>query len=203
MSFLSNLEWRFATKLFDTNKIVSDQDLQIILDSIRMTPTSFGLQPYHVQIITDQSEKDEIQKLSWNQPQIGTCSHLLVFLARTDVEQRIGDYARIASAGDDSIKEKLKGYLDMMKGALVGKPEEEILLWAVSQANIALGFAMAACAELRIDSCAMGGFDAAKLDVLLDLPEDLSSVVMLPIGYRTEDPKREKVRFGEEDLFTI
>lgn len=203
MSFLSSLEWRFAAKSFDTNKTVSDQDLQVILDSIRLTPTSFGLQPYHVQVITDQSEKNEIQKLSWNQPQIGTCSHLLVFLARTDVEQRISDYANIASGGDDSIKEKLKGYLDTMRGALVGKPAADVLLWAVSQANIALGFAMVACAELKIDSCAMGGFDAKKLDVLLDLPEDMSSVVLLPLGYRTEDPKRKKVRFGEEDLFTV
>ncbi len=84
MSFLSNLNWRYATKQFDTNRKVSDADLTQIVEAIRMTPTSFGLQPYHFYIITNQEIKDKIQAVGWNQPQIGTASHLIVFTARTD-----------------------------------------------------------------------------------------------------------------------
>ncbi len=202
MTFLQNLDWRHATKSFDTKTKVSDTDLAKLKEAIIMTPTSFGLEPFHVKIITDQAVKDEIQPISWNQPQVGTCSHLLVFCARTDWENRIHDYFEIASGGNADIKEKMKGYEEMMQGALGARTEEQILDWATRQAYIAHGFALAACAELKIDSCPMEGFDSAALDKILDLPENFKSVVMLPIGYRTEEPHHGKVRFPESDLFS-
>ncbi|MCF7812588.1 NAD(P)H-dependent oxidoreductase [Candidatus Gracilibacteria bacterium] len=197
MTFLDHLYWRHATKEFDPKKKVSEKNLQKILEAIRLTPTSFGLQPYHVIVITDQKLKEKIRTLSWDQPQVTTCSYLLVFCARTDSAQRIDQYLEIASEGKSEIREKLVGYEKMMRGSL-GKMDFH---WASRQAYIAHGFALAACAELEIDSCPMEGFDPEKLDQLLELPEHFKSIVMLPIGYRKEDPKREKVRFGEEDLF--
>lgn len=85
MSFISQLNWRYATKKFDTAKKVSDSDLEKILEAIRMAPASVGLQSYHVYVVTNQELKDKIQAVSWNQAQIGTSSHLLVFAARTDL----------------------------------------------------------------------------------------------------------------------
>ena len=202
MTFLAHLDWRHAAKSFHADRKVSEADLQKILDSIRMSPSSFGLQSYHIHVITDQGMKDKIQEISWNQAQVGTSSHLLVFSARLDVEERIEQYLEVASGGDRAVKKKLNGYRDMMQGFLLGQEGKGDYNWASRQAYIALGFAMAACSELEIDSCPMEGCDFRALDTLLSLPSHLQSCVMLPIGY-ADMPGREKVRFSEEDLFTI
>ncbi|MCF7917759.1 NAD(P)H-dependent oxidoreductase [Candidatus Gracilibacteria bacterium] len=197
MSFLSRLQWRYAAKEFNPTKKVSAESLQKILDSIRLTPTSFGLQPYHVIEVTDQKIKERIRPHAWDQPQITTCSHLLIFCARTDSLHRIDQYVEVASEGDEKRKWLLEGYKKMM----LGSSSKMNIDWASRQTYIALGFAMASCAELEIDSCPMEGFSAEEVDKILKLPSHMKSVVMLPIGYRTEDPSRPKVRFGEEDLF--
>lgn len=97
MSFLSNLSWRYATKKFDTSRKVSDADLDKILEAIRMTPTSFGLQPYHFYVISNQDIQDKIQAVAWNQAQVGTASHLIVFTARTDFEANKDEYFELMS----------------------------------------------------------------------------------------------------------
>ncbi len=200
MTFLANLDWRFAAKSFDTDKKVSGTDLEKILHAIVMTPTSFGLEPYRIDVITDQATLDKIQKSSWNQAQVGTCSHLLVFSARTDVMARINKFFETASGGNPEAREKMEGYEDMMNGAMANKSPEEILLWAQNQTHIALGFAMAACAELKIDSCAMGGFAPHEVKEILQLDDIFTPTVLLPIGYRAEEPTRQKFRFGAENI---
>ncbi len=202
MSFLAQLNWRHATKSFEPSKKVSDADLAKLKETIVMSPTSFGLEPFHVRIVTDQALKDEIQPVSWNQAQVGTCSHLLVFCARTDVKDRIETYFQIASGGDAAAREKLKDYEDMMRGFFAEKDDKFIYQWARNQAYIAHGFALAACAELQIDSCPMEGFDPEAVDKILDLPSHLKSVVMMPIGYREKEPDHSKVRYPESDLFS-
>lgn len=197
MTFLDHLQWRHATKEFDPTRKVSSSDLQKILDAIRLTPTSFGLQPYHVIVIEDQKLKEKIRPHAWDQPQITTCSHLLVFCARTDSLSRIDQYVEVASEGDEKKKWLLEGYKKMM----LGSSEKMDISWAQRQTYIAQGFALAACAELEIDSCPIEGFDPIQIDKILNIPDHMKSVVMIPIGYRIEDPKREKVRFPEEDLF--
>lgn len=201
MTFLENLDWRFAAKSFDPNKIVPEKDFQTIKDSIRMTPTSFGLQPFQVKVVTDQAVQEALLPHSWNQPQVTTCSHLLVFCADTRTQRLIDRYFETASGGNNEIRQKMKGYEDMMHGSLDPRSDEALLKWAQNQIYIALGFAMAACAELKIDSCPMEGFSAEEYDKILDLPDYLKSTVVLPIGYREEDPARAKVRAGEDELF--
>ncbi len=204
MSFLSNLNWRYATKKFDTSRKISDTDLEKVLEAIRLTPTSFGLQPYHFYVITNQEIKDKIQAAAWNQPQVGTSSHLLVFTARTDLMQNKEEYFTLMSGGNPEIRAALKEFEDMMNGFIEGKSNpSDILAWTAKQAYIAQGFALAALAELEIDSCAMEGFDPTAVGVILELPESQKAVVMLPIGYRdaSESP-RPKVRFAKEELFT-
>ncbi len=97
MSFLSNLSWRYATKKFDTARKVSDADLNKILEAIRLTPTSFGLQPYHFYVISNQDIQDKIQTVAWNQAQVGTASHLIIFTARTDFVANKNEYFELMS----------------------------------------------------------------------------------------------------------
>ncbi len=204
MSFLSNLNWRYATKKFDTNQKVSDADLDAILEAIRLTPTSFGMQPYHFYVVSNQEIKEKIQAAAWNQPQIGTSSHLLVFAARTDLTILKEEFFALLSGGNPEVRALLKGYEDMVWGFVAGKTDPtEILAWSAKQTYIAHGFAMAALAELQIDSCPMEGFDPVAVGNILGLPESQKAVVMLPIGYRAADEApRPKSRFSKEALFT-
>ena len=107
------------------------------------------------------------------------------------------------SGGDRNIREKMSRYEDVIRSFLKGKSKDDIKRWADRQTYIALGFAMASCTELKIDSCPIEGFVPEKIDVILNFPEHLKSVVLLPMGYRTEEPSHPKVRFPKEDLFTL
>jgi len=108
MSFLGNLNWRYATKKFDITQKVSDVDLEKITEAIRLTPTSFGLQPYHFYIITNQEIKEKIQAVAWNQSQVGTSSHLLVFAARTDLAANKEEFFALLSGGSPEVRAMLK-----------------------------------------------------------------------------------------------
>lgn len=199
MSFLSNLEWRYAAKKFDTTKKVSDEDLNKILEAIRLTPTSFGMQPYHFYIVTNQEKKDAIQAAAWNQPQIGTSSHLIVMCARNDLMAVKDEYFDAMSGGNEEIRTSLSGFEQMVTGFLPNASPE----WAKKQVYIAQGFALAACAELQIDSCPMEGFDASAVSKILDVPSNLDVAVMIPVGYRAVDEHpRPKFRFPKEKIFT-
>lgn len=205
MSFLSNLTWRYATKKFDTSRKVSDADLDTILEAIRLTPTSFGFQPYHFYVVSNQDIQNQIQWAAWNQPQVGTASHLIVFVARTDFITNNNEFFELMSGGNPEVRKNLKGYEDMITGSVWKKSEEDYLTWASKQVYIAHGFALAACAELQIDSCAMEWFDPVAVGKILGLPENERALVMLPIGYRAEweAPRGAKVRFPKESLFTM
>lgn len=202
MSFLTQLEWRHATKAFDPDKKVSESDLEELKDAIQMAPTSFGLQPLHVKIIASDDIKLRIKPHAWDQAQITDCSHLLVFCVRTDVIDRIDQYFEIATGGNQKVREKMKGYEELMRGALAPRSHADLENWAIRQVYIAHGFALAACAELEIDSCPIEGFVPAEVDKILELPEPIKSVVLMPIGYRAEEPSHGKVRFPEDDLFS-
>ena len=108
MSFLSHLSWRYATKKFDTTRKVSDTDLDSIIEAIRMTPTSFGMMPYHFYVVSNQDIKNKIQSVAWNQPQIGSCSHLIVFAARTDLMTNTDEYFTLMSGGDTTVRAGLQ-----------------------------------------------------------------------------------------------
>ncbi len=204
MSFLSQLDWRYATKAFDTTKPVSETDLQQILEAMRLAPASIGLQAYHIYVVTNQELKDKIQAASWNQSQIGTCSHLLVLAGRTDLVHAKEEHFAALSGGDASVRAQLAGYEGMVDGLIIGlEASNSGLAWSAKQAYITLGFGLAAAAELQIDSCAMEGFDAGAVGEILGLPSSQVPVVMLPIGYRapTEAP-RPKFRLPQTSLVT-
>ncbi len=197
------LQWRYATKKFDGREI-SQEDLARILEAIRFAPTSFGLQPFHVTVVKDKELKETLKSLSWNQEQVTTCSHVLVFSSRTDFMNRTDEFFKLMTGGNSEIEEKLKGYRDMIEGTVKNLEGYQAVTWAGKQAYIALGFALATCAELSIDSCPMEGFDRDGFKKALDLPEHIHPQVMLTVGYRdSSDLVRPKVRFSNEDLFDI
>jgi nitroreductase len=202
-TFLSQLNWRFATKAFDPEKKVSEENLHKILDAIRLAPTSYGLQPFNVEVISNPELRKALLPASYGQAQVTDASYLLVFSARNDIDERIDAYVELASGGDTVAKEKLEPLKQMMKGALTSGTDAERTAWAARQAYLALGFGLAAAAELGIDSCPMEGFDAPEIDKLLQLPPYMHSVAYVTIGYRKDNPTKEKVRFSQEDLFTV
>lgn len=202
MAFLDHLNWRFATKSFDSEKKVSAEEIQKVLEAIRMSPSSFGLQAFHVDVVTDANLKEKLKAVSWNQSQVTDCSHYLVFSARTDINERIEKYLDILSGGDAAKREGLNDFGNMMRGFAEDRKDEWLVNWGAKQAYIALGFAMAACAELEIDSCAMEGIDPLKYDEILEHPEHINTAVTLAVGYRKAGPTWEKTRFPQDDMFT-
>lgn len=181
MSFLSRLRWRYATKKFDISRKISQEDLDAILEAIRMTPTAFGLQPYHFYIVEDQTTKEHLRAASKDQEQLTTASHVIIFAVRTDLMQVQEEYLTLISGGDPQKRTLLMRFEDMLRHFIEGKSEMDILAWASRQVYIALGFALAAAAERGIDSCAMEGADFTKIGELLSLPHHEKALVMLPL----------------------
>jgi nitroreductase/dihydropteridine reductase len=201
-TFLSRLEWRHATKAFAPAKPVSDAQLEKILQAIRMAPTSYGLQPFHIEVIKDQSLKEKLAPHAYNQRQITTCTALLVFVAATNIEKRIDQYFTAMTGGNADARGAMKDYEGMMRGTFKGKTEDEMKNWTAKQAYIALGFGLAACAELEIDSCPMEGFNPVEFDQALGLSKGHYSSVVLTVGYRDPAvPAMPKFRFPDADLF--
>lgn len=200
--FLDNLYWRFATKRFDPAKAVNESDLQSVLTAIRLAPTSLGLQPFHVYVVSDQSLKEKMRPASFDQAQITDAKYILVFCADLDIEKKIEEYIKAAASGGASAA-VLAGRRERFKQFLVSKNEAELLTWASRSTYIALGFGLAACAELNLDSCPMEGFEADKIAEVMDLPAQHKPLVFLAIGYRQQEPAYSKVRLSEDDLFTL
>ncbi len=200
-TFLSNLQWRYATKNFDGSKL-SDKQLEAILDAVRFAPTSYGLQPFHVTVVSDAALREQMKKASWDQPQLTSSSHVLVFSARTDLKDRIEAHLMNTAGGNPEIRAKLAGFEGILKEFSTDMTDAAVQEWASKQAYIALGFGLAACAELQIDSCPMEGFDPVQMKQILALPAHLYPCVMLAVGKRAaSEVLKPKVRFDKADLF--
>lgn len=204
-TILNDLQWRYATKQFDQTKKVSEQDLQEILEALRLSASSFGLQPWKFIVVTDAKVRKELQQHAWNQPQIVDASHLLVLCARTDVnESYIKKYVETLAAARNVPLDSLKGYQDMMLGFVAHKDRAALIEWAKLQVYLALGTVLTVCSHKRIDSCPMEGFDATAFDKILGLEKlHLTTAVLCPIGYRSADDKyaaAAKVRFGMDEV---
>lgn len=202
MSFLHNLTWRYATKKFD-GRIVSDTDLSAIVEAIQLAPSSSGTQPYHI-VVASGELKDKLIESSKQIDKL-KASHLFVFCTRTDYPERAKKQIEIAAEIQGTTVESLAGLATTVARATTQEPSA-LRSWAARQVYIALGFGLAACAELAIDSCPMEGFSPLAFHSILDLPEYIEPVVIMAIGYRDPDDsaqpeKRAKVRFPKNDLF--
>lgn len=208
MSIVENLKWRYATKKFDSSKKISESDLNTIKEAISLTATSYGLESYKVLVVENPEIREQLKPASWGQTQVTDASHLLVFCGFNEVTPaHIDAMLTLKSETQGVAMEHLAGYGDFMKSTIGAFPEEAIKVWTAKQTYIALGNAMAACAELHIDSCPMEGFDATQYNEILGLDaKGLHAAVVLPIGYRSQEDQTQhgkKVRKPLNEMFEV
>ena len=188
MSFLESLNWRYAVKRMNGQKVPQDK-VDIILEAARLAPTSSGIQPFSILSITDPALLQKIQPIANNQPQITEASHLLVFAAWDNIsaEQIDKVFDQVARERNLPAGAQME-YRNRIKGLFGSRTPEENFQSAARQAYIAFGIAIAAAATEKVDATPMEGFRNAELDNLLHLKErGLRSVTLLALGYRDEE----------------
>ena len=183
------LSWRYATKKFDPNRQVRQEDIEALLGATNLSASSYGLQPYQYLLIQDKAIQEKLVPVSYNQPQVRDASAVLVFAIRTNIND---DYIRQSAKETEEIRGLESGQLDdyakQMIGSIMGLEEDQRNLWATKQTYISMGTALAACAMLGIDACPMEGIQPDQYDEVLGLKEkNLHAVTALPIGYRASD----------------
>lgn len=207
---LDALTWRYATKAFDSSKKIPEGTWKTLEETLVLSPSSFGLQPYRFLVVTDPDLRAKLKPHSWNQSQVVDASHYVVFAARTAMtETEIDRFLDRVVEVRGIPRESLDGYRGMMYGSLLSPGSEaRIPHWAALQAYIALGNLMTSASLLGVDTCAIEGFAPAEYDALLGLKEQgLASVVCCALGYRSSEDKYAglaKVRFpGSELIRTV
>ncbi|HLV64042.1 NAD(P)H-dependent oxidoreductase [Galbibacter sp.] len=205
-TYNKNLKWRYATKLFDATKKISDEAIGLLKEAIQLSASSYGLQPYKVLIISDPKVKEQLKEAAFGQPQLVDSSHVVVFANVSDLNAKhIASYIANIRKTRGLQNEQLEGFSNLMNSVVDGLSQDAREVWAAKQTYIALGNLLSAAADLKIDSCPMEGFDAAKVAQVLNLKElNLTPSVIAALGYRSaQDPTQhyQKVRKPEEELF--
>ncbi|MPT34885.1 NAD(P)H-dependent oxidoreductase [Flavobacterium sp. WV_118_3] len=205
-NLIETLNWRYATKKFDATKKISNEDLDTLKEVIRLSASSYGLQPYKVLIIENPELRAKLQPVSWGQSQIVDASHLLVFANMTDFGgEQIDAFLNNIVETRQIPMESIAGYGDFMKSKLTTLPADKLSNWTSKQTYIALGNLLSAAAELKIDATPMEGFEAEKVNEILGLNElGLNASLIATLGYRHEEDATQhyaKVRKSNEELF--
>ena len=208
MELLDKLKWRYAAKAMNGQK-VSEDKIDNILEAASLAPTSSGLQPFEIIVVTNQEIKEKIRAIGWNQSVITDCSHLLVFAAwDTYTAERINKMFDLTNEARGFVNEGWENYRQMLLNSYPQKDAEVNFQHAARQAYIAFSQAIAAAAFEGVDSTPIEGFDPDALDEILNLREKgLRSCVILPLGYRDAENdwlvNLTKVRKSREDLVTL
>jgi nitroreductase/dihydropteridine reductase len=208
MELIDKLNWRYAAKAMNGEKVPQEK-LDNILEAARLSPTSSGLQPFEILVITNPEIKEQIKAVAWKQSVVTDCSHLLVFAAwDTYTPERINKMFDLTNTIRDKKNEGWENYRQQLLNIYPQKDAEENFIHASKQAYIAFGVAIVAAAFEKVDTTPIEGFDPAAVDKILGLREKgLRSVVLLPVGYRNADKdwlvNLTKVRKSKEDLVTI
>lgn len=205
-TFLENQNWRYATKKFDASKKITTEDLNTLKEAIRLSSSSYGLQPYKVIIVENPELRAKIQPAAWGQSQIVEASHLIIFANETNVNDiTIDSYLKNISETRNTPIEALSGYGDFMKSKISTLPEDAKNIWTAKQTYLALGNLLNAAAELKIDATPMEGFVPAQVNEILGLDKiELNATLIATLGYRHEEDATQhytKVRKSNEDLF--
>lgn len=205
-NFLENQNWRYATKQFDASKKISDADLNTLKEAVRLSASSYGLQPYKVIIVETPEIREQLKAAAWGQAQLTDASHLFIFandlnLDATSVDKYINNISAVRGVPVDA----LGGFSDMMKGVIANLSADAKHIWTAKQTYLALGNLLNAAAELKIDATPMEGFNAATFNEILGFDKlGLNASVIATVGYRHNDDKSQhlkKVRKSHEELF--
>jgi nitroreductase / dihydropteridine reductase len=203
---IKDLNWRYATKKFDSSKRISDHDFEVIKESLRLVPTSYGLQPLKFIVVESPELRRQLQPISYNQSQIVDASHLIIICSYRDIDgTHVDEYVANIGSTRNVETESIKGYADFMKVTIGNMEDDQKFRWNKNQAYIALGQLMHTCASLKIDATPMEGFNANAYDELLGLrDQNLTAALVVPMGYRhgeDETQHQKKVRKSQDDLF--
>ena len=189
-TFMEAMDFRHACKIFDETKKISDEDINYILEAGRKSPSSFGMEPWKFLVITNQDLKEKLKPVCWNQPQITTCSHLVVILAAIDAVKPESGVVERKFKRREMPQEKVDFYINLYASHLANtlSSDENIYSWTAKQTGIAMGNMMTAAAIKGVDSCAIEGFEKEKVEEILGL--DLTKYrlsVIIPFGYRINE----------------
>ncbi len=188
-NIIQSLTWRYACKKFDENRKLNKDQIDVLSKAFNLTATSFGLQPLKMLIVKSDALKAKLRPHAYFQPQITTCSHLLVICIDTAFnEDSIDAYFDLEKDIRGTSEEIVGKFRNQLKTIYKNKDRQQIDTSAIYQAYISIGTLMTVCAEQRIDSCPMEGFNPVKIDEILELEKkNLRSVLLLPVGYRADD----------------
>jgi nitroreductase len=205
---IAQLNWRYATKAFDPSRKIPADVWASLEQSLALTPSSFGLQPWKFVVVTDEAVRAQLSAVSWGQQQPVQCSHHVVFLARKSMDaDEVNRFLASTVAIRGGKVEDLAAYGNIINGFIANAAKQGWLgEWATRQTYIALGQFMASCAVLGIDACPMEGISAPDYDRILGLTDgDYRTVVACAAGYRSAEDKYAtlpKVRYSVSDLIS-
>lgn len=205
MNSIESLQWRYAVKKFDKNKILSDSKIEVLKQAFNLTATSYGLQPLKLLVIKNKTIQEELVAHSWNQSQVLDASHLLVICIPKEYNIiEVENYFNLVQKTRNTPDEIINPFKKFLKAEIEKKTQQELSTWNKNQAYLALGNLLTVCALEKIDACPMEGFVPEKYDKVLNLEnQNLTSVLVLPIGYRADDDYMkdlQKVRKNIEDV---
>ena len=209
MQVLDSLRWRYAVKKFDDGKIVPEEKIDTIKEAFNLTASSYGLQPFKLVVIKNKEIQNQLVEHSWNQKQVAQASHVLVItVPKSYSTEEVSSYFNRVKNIRNTPDEIINPFQEFLTNTVASKSQEELLAWNKNQAYLAMGNLLTVCALEEIDSCPMEGFIPEKYDEVLGLEgQNLTSVLVLPIGYRAEDDymkSQKKVRKNlEEVIFQI
>lgn len=185
-NIIEQLKWRYATKKFDSNRILTKQSIEQLKEAFNLTATSYGLQPVTLVIVKDKEQRKDLLPHSWNQQQVVDASHLLIFCVEEKLNpEYIQNYFKRVKTIRNTPDTILKPFEEFLLNSFEEQSSAEIRTWATNQAYLALGNLLTVCAAKNIDACPMEGFNPKEYDRILGLnKKGLTSVLLLPVGYR-------------------
>ncbi|WP_323659323.1 NAD(P)H-dependent oxidoreductase [Aliarcobacter butzleri] len=203
-TFMEAMDFRHACKIFDETKKISDEDMRFILEAGRKSPSSFGQEGWKFLVITNEELRAKLKPFCWDQPQITTCSHLVIVLAAIEAVKPESGIPALRFARREMPQEKKDFYNKLYKDHLtvtkVLDSDENVYSWTARQTYIAAGNMMTAAAIKGIDSCPIEGFDKAKVEEVLGLDTKKFQLSMvLPFGYRI-NPQSTQMRLPFEEV---
>ena len=205
----NQLQWRYGTKVFDKSRLIPASDWKVLSETLRLSPSSFGLQPWRFLVVQSPTVRERlVASAPLNKSKIETASHIVVLarLKTVSVEYMDAYVKRMVDTRGVPV-DSVQGFRDMIVKKLQGTPPEGQSQWSARQTYVALGSLLTSAAMMGIDACGMEGIDPAGFDEVLGLAAtDYGTLVGVALGYRSADDKMQfakKVRFDEGEVFTV
>ena len=201
---LEAMNWRYAVKVFDPSKKITEEQLKLVLEAGRLSPSAIGIEPWKFIVVENTELRQKLRAASYDQPKVTDATYLIIIARRTDIRENIAKELIERTAEIQNVKpEDLDPLKQMVEGGIARMDDHALDAWAKAQTYIPLGIMVETAALMGIDAGPMEGFSNEQVDAILGLKEqNLTSTTMLTLGYRGEDPaaKRPKVRRKFEDV---